>query len=283
MKDIVVGAITGYNFDQIKPWVNSLDRSGFDGTKMMLCYDVSFDVAEELAKRNYTVIAFGKDESSQRFTYKHDFAIVVERFLHLWYCLRKLEGEYRFIVATDVKDVVFQKNPSEWLECNLHENNFINASCESIRYKDEPWGQNNITKAFGVTVYDQMKDNLIYNCGVLSGRFKTMIDLFQNIYMMSNGTSHQIEGGGGPDQAALNIILNMQPWKNVTKFTNSEEAWAAQLGTTGPQVVNKTVVTEPTPLMIGDMVCTSVGTPYSIVHQYDRIPQWKKIIEEKYA
>ena len=32
MKDIVVGCITGYNFDKIKPWVNSLDRSGFTGT-----------------------------------------------------------------------------------------------------------------------------------------------------------------------------------------------------------------------------------------------------------
>jgi hypothetical protein len=31
MKDIVVGCITGYDFEKIKPWVNSLDRSGFDG------------------------------------------------------------------------------------------------------------------------------------------------------------------------------------------------------------------------------------------------------------
>jgi hypothetical protein len=35
MKDIVVGCITGYDFEKIKPWVNSLDRCGFDGVKAM--------------------------------------------------------------------------------------------------------------------------------------------------------------------------------------------------------------------------------------------------------
>jgi hypothetical protein len=29
MKDIVVGCITGYDFDKIKPWVNSLDTLWF--------------------------------------------------------------------------------------------------------------------------------------------------------------------------------------------------------------------------------------------------------------
>ena len=46
MKDIVVGCITGYDFDKIKPWVNSLDRCGFDGTKAMVCYDVDYDTVE---------------------------------------------------------------------------------------------------------------------------------------------------------------------------------------------------------------------------------------------
>jgi hypothetical protein len=31
------------------------------------------------------------------------------------------------------------------------------------------------------------------------------------------------------------------------------------------------------------MVTTSTGTPYHIVHQYDRVPEWRKIIEEKYG
>ena len=62
MKDIVVGCITGYDFDKIKPWVNSLDRCGFTGTKAMVCYNVSYETIEELVKRNYTILAFKKND-----------------------------------------------------------------------------------------------------------------------------------------------------------------------------------------------------------------------------
>ena len=51
MNDIVIGSITGYDFDKIKQWVNSLDRSGFTGTKAMICYNVSYETVEELVKR----------------------------------------------------------------------------------------------------------------------------------------------------------------------------------------------------------------------------------------
>ena len=77
----------------------------------------------------------------------------------------------------------------------------------------------------------------------------------------------------------------MQPYKNITKFTMSEEGYAAQLGTTGPQVKNRfgAKLVEKSPILINNMVCTSDGKPFSIVHQYDRVPQWKEIIEKNYA
>jgi hypothetical protein len=64
----------------------------------------------------------------------------------------------------------------------------------------------------------------------------------------------------------------------------SEDGYAAQLGTTGPQIgstYGKFLVENP-PILIDDMVCTSEGTPFSIVHQYDRVPEWKTLIEKKY-
>lgn len=282
-KDIVIGAVTNYSFDMIKSWVNSLDRSGFDGVKMMLCYNVDYALVEELVKRGYTIMAFGHDEENKKFVYKPQFSIVVERFLHMWYFLKKFEGEYRYIITTDVKDVIFQGNPSTWLEENIGDKE-INVACESIRYKDEDWGNQNLFKSFGPLVHDHCKDNLIYNCGTLSGKFDTMLDLFLNIYMLCNGTLHQIEGGGGPDQAALNVLLNMKPYKDITRFTMSEEGWAAQLGTTGPQVLSKysNKLVEKTPILVDDTVCTNEGKVFTLVHQYDRILKWREIIEKKY-
>lgn len=283
MQDIVIGAITNYDFDKIKYWANSLDNCGFKGKKAMLCYNVSFDVVEELVKRDYEIFAFKTNEQSRRFEYRENFSIVVERFLHLWYFLKKYKGQYRYIFSTDVKDVVFQTNPSTWLENNLGEKE-INVASESISYENEDWGNNNLLKSFGNLIHDHNKNNVIFNAGTISGKFDTMVDLFLNIYMLCNGTNHMIEGGGGPDQAALNVLLNLKPYKDITNFASSDEGYAAQLGTTGPQILGKYggKIIDKAPILVDNMVCTGEGIPFSIVHQYDRVSEWKKIIESKY-
>jgi translation initiation factor 2 beta subunit (eIF-2beta)/eIF-5 len=283
MKDIVIGAVTNYDYDKIKYWVNSLDRSGFDGVKAVICYNVDYGLVDELTKRNYTVLAFSQNDEKRRFEYNKNFSIVVERFFHIWHFLKKFKGQYRYIISTDMKDVVFQKNPSLWLEQNLGDKK-INVACESLKYKDEEWGNHNLFKSFGPIIHDNNKDNLIFNAGTISGQFDAVLDLFLNIFMWCNTTNHYIEGGGGPDQAALNVLLNLQPYKDITRFTMSEESWAAQLGTTGPQIFEKykSVLVEKTPIMVGDSVCSSDGTPFTIVHQYDRYSEWRKVIEKKY-
>jgi len=285
MKDIVVGCITGYTFDKIKPWVNSLDRCGFDGVKAMICYNVDYETTEELVKRGYTIFAFKKNDTAGRFEYKDNFSIVVERFYHLWYFLKSLKGQYRNIITTDVKDVVFQTNPSLFLERVIKDGKKINVACESIRYKDEDWGDNNLLKSFGPLIHEHNRDNLIYNAGTISGDFDTMIDTFLNIYLLCNGSNPFIEGGGGPDQAALNVLLQLEPYKSITNFAMSEDGYAAQLGTTGPQIQGKygDRVVEKTPILVDNMVCTSNGQVFSLVHQYDRVPAWKDLIEKKYA
>ena len=72
MKDLVIGCITGYDFDKIKPWVNSLCRSGFEGTKAMICYNVGYETVEELVKRDFTIFAFGKNDNEKRLEYKEN-------------------------------------------------------------------------------------------------------------------------------------------------------------------------------------------------------------------
>ena len=76
----------------------------------------------------------------------------------------------------------------------------------------------------------------------------------------------------------------MKSYKDITNFAMSEDGYAAQLGTTGPQIAGKygSKLVEKNPILVDNMICTSEGVPFSIVHQYDRVPEWKKIIEAKY-
>jgi hypothetical protein len=67
---------------------------------------------------------------------------------------------------------------------------------------------------------------------------------------------------------------------------NSEDGWAAQLGTTAdPSKIEqfRPFLLEAEPKMNDDKVTTSTGKIFTIVHQYDRVPEWRKIIEENYA
>jgi hypothetical protein len=287
MKDLVIGAITGYNFDAIRPWVNSLDRSGFAGDKAMICYNVSFETVDELSKRGYKVFGFERNEEERRLEYtKPGFNIVCERFHHLWSILQNFKSQYRYVITTDVKDVVFQRNPSEWLENNLGVKK-VNASSESMYYKEEEHSNFALYSNYGPAIYGTFCDKLIYNAGVMSGDFDTMVDLFMQIYLLCDAApSHWNQHGGGPDQPAYNILAHSKPLSDIIRYTPSEDGWAAQLGTTGPYSGGLgrygSKIVEPAPIMIDGKVCTTEGAPFYIVHQYDRIPEWKSIILEQY-
>jgi hypothetical protein len=80
-------------------------------------------------------------------------------------------------------------------------------------------------------------------------------------------------------------MVSRHPYWNASMYTVSESGWACQLGTTAdPSKVEsfKPFLLEPLPKLEGDKVVTSEGIEYTIVHQYDRVPEWKKVIEAKY-
>jgi hypothetical protein len=283
MKDVVIGCITNYTFENIKLFVNSIDRSGFTGHKVMIVYNVSFSTVDELKKRGWIVVAFNEDIENQKYTYRDNFIVTVDRHLHYYLTLKQLAEEtpegLRYVLALDPKDVIFQYNPSEWLEKNLGDYK-INAGRESVKYEHEVWGRSNMIESFGEVVYDRCKDNITVNAGTISGEWKTMSELFLNVYLMCQGSP-----SATPDQAAVNVALSFSPYKELTRFTNSEEGWAAQCGTTVDQRMVRQYgenLLEPAPIMDGDIVKTSTGIPFAMVHQYDRIPEWNEIITKKY-
>jgi hypothetical protein len=284
MKDVIIGAITNYGWDQVKYWINSLDQSGFDGVKALLCYNVSYDLVEELTKRNYTVFAFNQNSEERRLEYpKPNFNICEERFLHAWYFLNKLDKkeQYRYVISADVGDLIFQKNPSEWLEKNIGDKKLVSAS-ECISYTDEEWNKKNMYSCFGPMIYESMKDKLIYNAGAIAGTFDQMVDFCKAIYLTCGASTTHYFGDGTPDQSAYNILLNTHPYKDITRFTRSKEAWSANLHVHAT-MKDSGKLTEPSPKMIDELVCTDSGEPYVMVHQYDMFPEWQNIIHTKYG
>ena len=277
-KDAVVGFITGYNFDKLKPWVYSLIDSGFAGDKIVVIYEpVGADVVIKLEELGFKTLVLSKPEP---------FSIMVHRFYHLWWLLNNVEEKYRYVITTDVADVIFQSNPSLHLSSFLKDNYCeILASEEGLKYRDEPWGDQNLRLSFGDTIHQTLRDEVICNAGVIAGKHEEMESLALNIFLACGGRPLHVPGGGGPDQAALNVILNMIPWYHTTYKSNHKEGWACQSGTVAdPNKINefRPHIVDCEPVWDGEFVKTPSGKKYVIVHQYNRVPEWKQVIEKRY-
>ena len=277
MKDVIVGCANNYDWSKLKYWVNSINQSGFEGDKVLILMNCDKDTVQKVSNAGFSIIAFNQDTEGN-LTYQSNLMVHVERFVHIYKLLKS--NDYRYVITTDVRDVIFQKNPVTWLEENLSAQEDLVFSSESMRYKDEPWGRENITQCYGQGIYDDFKNNVIFNVGVLAGRGHAMRDLVLQLFLNCINRPIPIV-----DQAVFNVMVSRHPYVKTSMYMKSEEGWACQLGTTAdPSKIEqfRPYLLEPSPKLEGDKVVTSTGIEYTIVHQYDRVPEWRKVIEAKY-
>jgi hypothetical protein len=268
-KSLIIGAFTNYNYNQLKPWAESIDRCGFTGDKVMVVDESTKETIEELINQNFHIVAMNKV----------NLPIHVSRFLFIYAYLKEHWQEYDYVITTDVKDVYFQTNPVEWLEKNLGDKKLV-AGSESLKYIDEPWGNQNLMQTFGEFVYDNFKDNEIYNVGTIGGKSEYVKDLILNIFLSAINRPIPIV-----DQAVFNVLIQTQPYKDIVKFAQQKDGWACQAGTTvDPSKINsfRPNLLEKEPSFANGLVYTSKCEPFCIVHQYDRVPEWKKFVRESY-
>ena len=283
--DMYIGCFERYGWDQIKYLVNSLDRSGFTGRKVMIVLGADKATLEKLASKGWKAVPFGKRDAREQV----DLPVHVLRFFYISYLLERLPENQKpdYVITTDVRDVIFQKDPFAALRnyVRSHPSLVLIASSESMRYRDEPWGNQNLLETFGSFVYEKYKNCEIYNVGVLAGTLQAIQELSQTIFELSISREKKIV-----DQAVFNFIVHQKTFSSNILKLPSEAGWAAQLGTTADPEKKTSFapfLMEPAPIMKqagqDHKVFTSDGsTEFFIVHQYDRIPEWKQLLEAQY-
>ena len=295
-KDLIIGGASGYNWDQLKYWVNSIKKTGFKGDVVIVATNMPGDTVKKLVENDVKVYAYGqRTEDGGIGKTENNIPPHVERFLFIWDYLRRNKDTYRYVTVTDTRDVIFQKDPTEYLSSNLFAQSIVCAS-EGLAYKDEPWGNKNLLDTFGPLVYDELKDGLIYNVGTIAGFYEEVRDLLLQIFFQSVNRPIPIV-----DQAVFNFLINQHPLRGETLFTNNVSGWAVQLGTTkaaieaGAGDIGMVVKQDPSkmdeyikmyqdeqPVVNGDMVYND-HVAFTIVHQWDRVPAIKELVMKKYG
>ena len=262
MKYTIVGCITKYGIEQIRPFVESIDMSGFAGEKLMLVYDISQDTIDYLTNKGWLIV---QSEPQQH--------IILQRFRDMYSLLHQYETDV--IIWVDVKDIIFQKDPTEWLNKWMRRD--ILAFSESLKFGDEEWARLNAGTSFPME-WEWLQNEEIYCAGTIVGKKEAIRDLFIDIYRWSLTTSNPEQLS---DQAAYNILIHMYQWKDKVQFVKQQEGFAAQLhlklkkGDILPY-------TEELSTIDGNEIKNSKGELYTLVHQYDRNEELKQLIENKY-
>lgn len=260
MKDVIIGSICNYEPKDVACWINSIKASGFTGNVIVLNFGCPPETTDFLVKKGCAV-------------YKCDLNgrhIVVERFITMYSLLQNMEKEYVNVLATDVKDVIFQKNPSDFLN-NLSPGRPVVVSSENILYKDEDWGRNNMQISYPY-MYDKMMSKEIFNAGVIGGYLPDVRDFFLHIYHLSL-LGHDAQ----PDQAAMNILLQSSPFIYGTTFAIERNRWSINLGTSWADNVKE----KYQPKLIEGF--TSDISDYYIIHQWDRVSDIAWLFKEKFG
>lgn len=262
MKYTIIGCITKYGIEQIRPFVESIEQSGFKGDKLMLVYEITQDTIDYLNDRGWILI---QSEPQQH--------IILQRFRDIYQILHQYETD--IIIWVDVKDIVFQKDPTEWLNKWMRRD--ILVFSESLKFRDEDWAKLNAGTSFPME-WEWLQNEEIYCAGTIVGKKEAIRDLFIDIYRWSLTTSNPEQLA---DQAAYNILIRLHQFKDRVQFVKQQEGFAAQLhlklkkGNTLPY-------TEILPNIDGIEVKNEKGELYTLVHQYDRNDELKQLIENKY-
>ena len=250
MKDLVISAIANYLPEKIKIYVESLDKCGFCGDKIMICYNLPNETIEYLSAKGWE--CYGAELQG----HPH-----MKRLVDMWWFLQNDKREWNHIITTDVRDIVWQTNPSIWLKDNLKTE--ILCASECVTYENEPWGHKNIHEGYGPMFWDWIKPNTIGNVGVIAGKHKSVKDLLMLNWLVSQSgdTTHFT------DKSSFNFIISNNLIKDKVDINYD---FALQIGTTTKDFKIKNSV-----IMNGE-------TPYVLVHQYDRNIQLNNLVIKKY-
>lgn len=297
VKDLIIGACSNYTYDDLKYWINSIRRSGFDGDVVLTGTNLKKDTIQALTKEGVGLELYGTMNKDGDIEAPRSNAPHVERFFYIWNYLDKTPNQYGHVITTDTRDVIFQQNPSNWLVSNLGYNTLV-ASSEGLKYKDEPWGEANFDMTFGPYFSKQIENRLIYNVGVIAGETKAVKGLMMMIFQMSINRPIPIV-----DQAVYNFLLNYPPYEDLVRFTRNTDGWAIQLGTTikaieaGSGDLGAIARNDPKRMKKYKMdyldvqpkfdehrvINPNTDEDFVVVHQYDRIPELKKKVQEFYG
>ncbi len=277
MKDLIIGSIKDFDEPALRPFIHSLTRTGYTGDRIMFSHNITAAAHAKLQKYGFQVRpGHGGD---------HGTFLERSRFIAPIEFLKKHAHEYRYVVWVDVRDLIFQVNPSVWLEQHMGNYKILGAG-ECILIKNQSLNDWWIARMFDHADFRWLREHEVCCGGTLAGTADMMYAALDKILALTTA--------GANDQAALNYMLRISPFKEVAHVPRMAEGFCctcSQFLSSGDDGGEERWTDRAPVFNRNDgVVYTPDGvTPFSIVHQIDRHGgpcdrdhKWRDITAEKY-
>lgn len=277
--NLLLSNTKGLKLEDIKNWILSATRYQGDYDIALLVCDQDPDILDFCAYKNVKVYDFSTDPNLDKKGYYYYRCNLLSKLL------KKLP-QYDYVLMTDVKDVVFQEDPFPKLIAKVGDKDAV-LSSENINISSEPWNQNVLYQLFGGEVCDEIRENEVVNSGIMFGRPQFLSQINRLMY----DVVHTLSGEQIRDQAALQYLYFSFPLiKERCVLSDGNDKIATHLAVAGPTKFYNDWNFKNN-LKCGHAVFDTEnlqvknpdGDLYSIVHQYNRVPEWFEPINNFYS
>lgn len=283
-RNLVIGVVSNYTYDQLTPFTRSLSRTTFDGDVVLLWTALNPATRSALQadgvklfpiryrgsgalnswSRFWPVVSrvlrhLNSTSLAYRMILKAVLPLQTARFFHYHDYVSRHAASYSAVFLTDVRDVLFQSDP-------------FSAFRGGLRVFQEPYppsladetacNASWVTSLFGKSVLEAIGHHPILCSGTIMGTTEHVLSYlhtFESVFKTVRTVSI-----GGSDQGIHNYICRKLLPTYVDICPNSN----GHILTMGPRLQEHRDFT----VCEHGLIRTRSGVPFPVLHQYDRHP-----------
>ncbi|QGY38695.1 hypothetical protein GM415_00580 [Pseudodesulfovibrio cashew] len=256
----IFGLAAGYHYGDVRPFLLSLEKSGYTGECVLFVSETTRDL-ERMGGHGATLVPFERSSGLAHLPIN-----ALRYFLYLDF-LRAFPGEYGRVLITDVRDVIFQRDPlsfdwTEGLNVTLEDRRMTLGAC--------PYNSHWIRSHLGEEALQSVSHAPISCSGTTVGGHQAMLGYLEAMTSLLVPFAEG-EQKAGYDQGVHNYLIHTGRIPDLTLHDNA-----------GPILTLGYTEGEP-PYDSRGYVLNELGERAHLVHQYDRKPELFKAVRQHYA
>lgn len=226
-RNLIMTAVSKYGWEQLRPFIISLNQSGFDGDVVVLARELKTDdTAKKLERHGCWVIPANNRPPLLPHSFPHlgmnlpRMRTVYWRFPAYYSFLEQHGKDYGNVLLADTRDTFFIDDPFS----GTAQPNQLHVFAENVTVGDCPYNTKWLSRVYGKETARKMAERPVYCAGILIGGVSPIMKLCMEIAK----TIEQRQPNNtwkGLDQAVLNHSILLDNNSYITHDNGEGVAW----------------------------------------------------------